>query len=289
LIGREHIAVLSREVCENLIGTGCKVFVDATIGGAGHSIGLLERYRQLHIIGIDRDKEALDRAEVTLKGYSDRATLLRGNFRDLRQILGGIGVTSMDGILFDLGISSYQLSAGRGFSFNDDEGLDMRMDTRDVLTAYEIVNSFRQEEIARILYEYGEEWQSRRIAKAIFENRRKGRISTARELAAIVASVKKKTGRIHPATKTFQALRIAVNDELGSLSEGMDTAVQLLTPGGRIGIITFHSLEDRMVKQRFRKDSALTVLTPKAIRPGIDEIRSNPRARSAKLRIAEKN
>jgi 16S rRNA (cytosine1402-N4)-methyltransferase len=289
LIGREHIAVLSREVCENLIGTGCKVFVDATIGGAGHSIGLLERYRQLHIIGIDRDKEALDRAEVTLKGYSDRATLLRGNFRDLRQILGGIGVTSMDGILFDLGISSYQLSAGRGFSFNDDEGLDMRMDTRDVLTAYEIVNSFRQDEIARILYEYGEEWQSRRIAKAIFENRRKGRISTARELAAIVASVKKKTGRIHPATKTFQALRIAVNDELGSLSEGMDTAVQLLTPGGRIGIITFHSLEDRMVKQRFRKDSALTVLTPKAIRPGIDEIRSNPRARSAKLRIAEKN
>ncbi|NLT25015.1 MAG: 16S rRNA (cytosine(1402)-N(4))-methyltransferase RsmH [Syntrophorhabdus sp.] len=288
-MGREHIAVLSREVCDNLIGTGCKVFVDATVGGAGHSIGLLERYRQLHIIGIDRDKEALDRAEVTLKGYSDRVTLLRGNFRDLRQILGGIGVTSMDGILFDLGISSYQLAAGRGFSFNDDEGLDMRMDTRDVLTAYEIVNSFRQDEIARILYEYGEEWQSRRIAKAIFENRKKGRIRTARELAAIVASVKRKTGKIHPATKTFQALRIAVNDELGSLSEGMDTAVQLLTPGGRIGIITFHSLEDRMVKQRFREDSALTVLTRKAVMPGTDEIRSNPRARSAKLRVAEKN
>jgi len=289
LIGREHIAVLSREVCDNLIGTGCKVFVDATVGGAGHSIGLLERYRQLHIIGIDRDKEALDRAEVTLKGYSDRVTLLRGNFRDLRQILGGIGVTSMDGILFDLGISSYQLAAGRGFSFNDDEGLDMRMDTRDVLTAYEIVNSFRQDEIARILYEYGEEWQSRRIAKAIFENRKKGRIRTARELAAIVASVKRKTGKIHPATKTFQALRIAVNDELGSLSEGMDTAVQLLTPGGRIGLITFHSLEDRMVQQRFRADSALTVLTRKAVMPGTDEIRSNPRARSAKLRVAEKN
>lgn len=289
MTGREHIAVLSREVCENLIGTGCKVFVDATVGGAGHSIGLLERYRQLHIIGIDRDKEALDRAEVTLKGYSDRVTLLRGNFRDLRHILGGIGVTSMDGILFDLGISSYQLAAGRGFSFNDDEELDMRMDTRDVLTAYEIVNSFRQDEIARILYEYGEEWQSRRIAKAIFDSRRKGRIRTARELAAIVASVKKKTGKIHPATKTFQALRIAVNDELGSLSEGMDAAVELLTPGGRIGIITFHSLEDRMVKQLFRKDPALTILTRKAVRPGIDEIRSNPRARSAKLRVAEKN
>ncbi|OPY00943.1 MAG: Ribosomal RNA small subunit methyltransferase H [Syntrophorhabdus sp. PtaB.Bin047] len=287
--GQEHIAVLSREVCENLIGTGCKVFVDATIGGAGHSIGLLERYRQLHIIGIDRDKEALDRAEGTLKGYSDRVTLLRGNFRDLKQILGGIGVTSIDGILFDLGISSYQLAAGRGFSFNDDEELDMRMDARDVLTAYEIVNSFRQDEIARILYEYGEEWQSRRIAKAIFDRRKKDRIRTARELAGIVASVKRKTGKIHPATKTFQALRIAVNDELGSLSDGMDAAVDLLARGGRIGIITFHSLEDRMVKQRFRGDAALTVLTRKAIRPGIDETRNNPRSRSAKLRVAEKN
>jgi 16S rRNA (cytosine1402-N4)-methyltransferase len=289
LSGQEHIAVLSREVCENLIGTGCKVFVDATIGGAGHSIGLLERYRQLHIIGIDRDKEALDRAEGTLKGYSDRVTLLRGNFRDLKQILGGIGVTSIDGILFDLGISSYQLAAGRGFSFNDDEELDMRMDARDVLTAYEIVNSFRQDEIARILYEYGEEWQSRRIAKAIFDRRKKDRIRTARELAGIVASVKRKTGKIHPATKTFQALRIAVNDELGSLSDGMDAAVDLLARGGRIGIITFHSLEDRMVKQRFRGDAALTVLTRKAIRPGIDETRNNPRSRSAKLRVAEKN
>jgi len=289
LSNQEHIAVLSREVCDNLIGTGCKVFVDATVGGAGHSIGLLERYRQLQIIGIDRDKEALDRAEGTLKGYSNRVTLLRGNFRDLKQILGGIGVTSIDGILFDLGISSYQLAAGRGFSFNDDEELDMRMDTRDVLTAYEIVNSYRQDEIARILYEYGEEWQSRRIAKAIFDSRRKGRISTARELAGIVSSVKRKTGKIHPATKTFQALRIAVNDELGSLSEGMDAAVDLLSRSGRIGMITFHSLEDRMVKQRFRGDAALTVLTRKAIRPGMDEIRSNPRSRSAKLRVAEKN
>jgi 16S rRNA (cytosine1402-N4)-methyltransferase len=289
LSSQEHIAVLSREVCENLIGTGCKVFVDATVGGAGHSIGLLERHRQLHIIGIDRDKEALDRAEGTLKGYSDRVTLLRGNFRELKQILGGIGVTSIDGILFDLGISSYQLAAGRGFSFNDDEELDMRMDVRDVLTAYEIVNSFRQDEIARILYEYGEEWQSRRIAKAIFDSRKKDRIRTARELAGIVASVKRKTGKTHPATKTFQALRIAVNDELGSLSEGMDAAVDLLARGGRIGIITFHSLEDRMVKQRFRGDTALTVLTRKAIKPGIDEIRSNPRSRSAKLRVAEKN
>jgi len=284
-----HIAVLSSEVLENLISTEYRVFVDATVGGAGHSLGLLDRNRQLHIIGIDRDQEALDRAGKVLKEHSNRVTLLRGNFRDLKEILQGIGVSSIDGILFDLGISSYQLAGGRGFSFNDDEELDMRMDTRETLTAYEIVNSYRQDEIARILYEYGEEWQSRKIAKAIFDSRRKARIRTARELAGVVASVKKKTGKIHPATKTFQALRIAVNDELGSLAKGMDAAVDLLAAGGRIGIITFHSLEDRMVKQRFRSDEALTVLTRKAIKPGIDEIRSNPRSRSAKLRVAEKH
>ena len=284
-----HIAVLSSEVLENLISTEYRVFVDATVGGAGHSLGLLDRNRQLHIIGIDRDQEALDRAGKVLKEHSNRVTLLRGNFRDLKEILQGIGVSSIDSILFDLGISSYQLAGGRGFSFNDDEELDMRMDTRETLTAYEIVNSYRQDEIARILYEYGEEWQSRKIAKAIFDSRRKARIRTARELAGVVASVKKKTGKIHPATKTFQALRIAVNDELGSLARGMDAAVDLLAAGGRIGIITFHSLEDRMVKQRFRSDEALTVLTRKAIKPGIDEIRSNPRSRSAKLRVAEKH
>jgi len=284
-----HIAVLSSEVLENLISTEYRVFVDATVGGAGHSLGLLSRNRQLHIIGIDRDQEALDRANKVLKEHSDRVTLLRGNFRDLKEMLQGIGVSSVDGILFDLGISSYQLAGGRGFSFNDDEELDMRMDTRETLTAYEIVNSYRQDEIARILYEYGEEWQSRKIAKAIFDGRKKARIRTARELAGVVASAKKKTGKIHPATKTFQALRIAVNDELGSLARGMDAAVDLLAAGGRIGVITFHSLEDRMVKQRFRSDEALTVLTRKAIKPGIDEIRSNPRSRSAKLRVAEKH
>lgn len=286
--GPTHIAVLPKEVLENLISTECKVFVDATVGGAGHALGVLDRNRKLHFIGIDRDQEALDRAEKTLERYSDRVTLLRGNFRDLKEMLRGIGVSSIDGILFDLGISSYQLAGGRGFSFKDDEELDMRMDTRDVLTAYEIVNSYRPDEIARILYEYGEEWQSRKIAKAIFDRRKKDRIRTARELADIILAVKKKTGKIHPATKTFQALRIAVNDELASLAGGMDAAVDLLSPGGRIGVITFHSLEDRMVKQRFRSDEALTVLTRKAIKPGIEEIRKNPRSRSAKLRVAEK-
>ncbi len=286
--GREHISVLFQEVLENLsTESGC--FVDATIGAAGHSLGLLGRNRKLHLIGIDRDQEALDRAREVLKEYGGRVTLLKGNFGDMKKLLQSAGVKSIDGALFDLGISSYQLESGRGFSFNDDEELDMRMDRRQDLTAYEIVNSYRQDEIARILYEYGEEWQSRRIAKAIFDSRRKERICTGRQLADIVASVKKRTGKIHPATKTFQALRIAVNDELQSLVRGMDDAIGLLSSASRIGVITFHSLEDRIVKDRFRNDETLTVLTRKPIRPGLDEIRSNPRARSAKLRIAQKN
>ncbi len=286
--GREHISVLFREVLENLISNESGIFVDATVGAAGHAFGLLSRNRKLHLIGIDRDREALERAREALKAYSDRVTLLQGNFGDMKELLYHAGVRSIDGALFDLGISSYQLASGRGFSFNDDEELDMRMDRGQDLTAYDIVNSYRQNEIARILYEYGEEWQSRRIAKAIFEYRKKSRIQTGRQLADIITSVKKRTGKIHPATKTFQALRIAVNDELQSLLEGMDGAIDLLSSGSRIGIITFHSLEDRIVKEHFRNDMTLTVLTRKPVRPGLEEIRSNPRSRSAKLRIAQK-
>jgi len=288
LSGREHISVLFQEVLDNLISTESGIFVDATIGGAGHALGLLSRNSKLHLIGIDRDQEALERAQEALTAYSDRVTLLRGDFGDMKGLLHGAGVESIDGALFDLGISSYQLESGRGFSFNDDEELDMRMDRRQDLTAYHIVNSYRQEEIAQILYEYGEEWQSRRIAKAIFEGRKKGRIKTGRQLAEIIASAKKRTGKTHPATKSFQALRIAVNDELRSLVKGMDGAIEVLSPGSRIGVITFHSLEDRIVKEHFRNDEALTVVTRKPVRPGLDEVRSNPRSRSAKLRIAQK-
>ena len=287
--GREHIPVLFQEVLENLISNENGVFVDATVGAAGHSLGLLGRHSKLHLIGIDRDQEALERSREALKVYSDRVTLARGNFGDMKELLHSAGIRSIDGALFDLGISSYQLQSGRGFSFVDDEELDMRMDRTQDLTAYDIVNSYRQDEIARILYEYGEEWQSRRIAKAIFEGRKKDRIRTGRQLAEIIASVKKRTGRTHPATKSFQALRIAVNDELQSLVKGMSGAIELLSPGSRIGIVTFHSLEDRIVKERFRNDSTLTVLTRKPVRPGPGEVRSNPRSRSAKLRIAQKN
>ncbi len=287
--GREHIPVLFQEVLDNLISNENGVFVDATVGAAGHSLGLLGRHSKLHLIGIDRDQEALERSRESLKVYGDRVTLVRGNFGDMKELLHSAGIRSIDGALFDLGISSYQLLSGRGFSFVDDEELDMRMDRTQNLTAYDIVNSYRQDEIARILYEYGEEWQSRKIAKAIFESRKKDRIRTGRQLAEVIASVKKRTGRTHPATKSFQALRIAVNDELRSLVKGMDDAIELLSPGSRIGIITFHSLEDRIVKERFRNDSALTVLTRKPVRPGPHEVRSNPRSRSAKLRIAQKN
>ncbi len=286
--GREHVSVLFQEVLDNLISTESGIFVDATVGAAGHALGLLSRNRKLHLIGIDRDQEALERAHKALEAYSDRITLLRGNFGDMEGLLHSAGVKSIDGALFDLGISSYQLESGRGFSFNDDEELDMRMDRKQDLTAYDIVNSYRQDEIARILYEYGEEWQSRKIAKAIFESRKKVRIRTGLELAGIIASVKKRTGKIHPATKAFQALRIAVNDELLSLVKGLDGAIDLLSPGSRIGVITFHSLEDRIVKERFRNDEVLTVVTRKPVKPGFDETRANPRSRSAKLRIAQK-
>lgn len=286
--GQHHIPVLSEEVYENLISIGCRVFIDATVGGGGHALGMLDRNRDLHLIGIDRDQEALDQARETLKEHSDRVTLLRGNFRDLNQILQGTGVFSIDGILFDLGISSYQLAANRGFSFIDDEELDMRMDPREEMTAYKVVNYYRQEQIARVLYEFGEEWQSRRIARAIVERRKKEKIQTAKQLADLVASVKKREGKIHPATKTFQALRIAVNDELASLEQGLGEAIPLLNGNGRIGVITFHSLEDRIVKERFRKNESLRILTRKPIRPSLQEIRDNPRSRSAKLRVAEK-
>lgn len=286
--GQHHIPVLSEEVYENLISTGCRVFIDATVGGGGHALSMLDRNRDLHLIGIDRDQEALDQARETLKEHGDRVTLLRGNFRDLNQILQGTGVFSIDGILFDLGISSYQLAANRGFSFVDDEEFDMRMDSREEMTAYKVVNYYRQEQIAQVLYEFGEEWQSRRIARAIVERRKKEKIQTAKQLADLVVSVKKREGKIHPATKTFQALRIAVNDELTSLEQGLGEAIPLLNRNGRIGVITFHSLEDRIVKERFRKDESLKILTRKPIRPSFQEIRDNPRSRSAKLRVAEK-
>ncbi len=286
--GVRHIPVLLEEVLHNLIGVENGLFVDATLGGGGHTYHILERYDKLRIIGIDADDVALAIAKETLKGFKERITLVRGNFKTLKGILQGIGVSSIDGILFDLGTSTYQIMGKRGFSFNDEETLDMRMDTRETLTAHDIVNNYREDELSRILFEFGEEEKSRRIARAIVEARKKGPINTAKELADLVAKIKRRKGRIHPATKTFQALRIETNRELESLKTGLEDAIDLLNPKGRIGVISFHSLEDRMVKETFRNSPILTNLTKKPIRPTREEALTNPRSRSAKLRIAEK-
>ncbi len=204
--GVRHIPVLLEEVLHNLVGVEDGLFVDATLGGGGHTYRILERYGKLRIIGIDADDVALTIAKETLKEFKERITLVRGNFKTLKGILQGIGVSSIDGILFDLGTSTYQIMGKRGFSFNDEETLDMRMDTRETLTACDIVNKYREDELSRILFEYGEEEKSRRIARAIVETRKKRPFGTAKELADLVAKVKRRRGRIHPATKTFQAL-----------------------------------------------------------------------------------
>jgi 16S rRNA (cytosine1402-N4)-methyltransferase len=283
-----HVPVLLSEVVDNLVSEQSGLFVDATVGGAGHAYSVLERFHGLKLIGIDADEHALEAAEKRLHVFRDRVRLLRGNFRDLRVILDQEGVTGYDGILFDLGLSMFQIQGRRGFSFTDDDFLDMRMDSRQALTAFDVVNTKGYDALVRIIREYGEEWRAPQIARAIVEERKKGPIATARALSDTVTKAKRRTGRIHPATRTFQAIRIEVNDELESLRQGMRDAIDMLEAGGRIGIMSFHSLEDRIVKETFRSSPVLRVVTKKPIRPEREEVRENPRARSAKFRIAEK-
>ncbi len=286
--GAKHISVLPEEVLLNLVNVEDGLFVDATLGGGGHTYRILERYKRLRIIGIDADDAALVIAKERLREFNNRVTLVRGNFRTLKEILLGMGVSSIDGVLFDLGTSTYQIMGTRGFSFNDEGILDMRMDTRETLRAYDIVNRYPQDDLARILFEYGEEEKSRKIARAIIEARKKKPIETAKELGNLVAKIKWRRGRIHPATKTFQAIRIETNRELENVKTGVESAIEMLNTKGRIGVITFHSLEDRIVKETFRNSQVLKVLTKKPLRPGREEMLANPRSRSAKLRIAEK-
>ena len=286
--GVQHIPVLLEEVLHNLVNVEDGLFVDATLGGGGHTYRILERYEHLRVIGIDADEVALTIAKEALREFQDRVTLVRGNFKTLKEILQGIGVSSIDGILFDLGTSTYQIMGKRGFSFNDEEALDMRMDMRETFTAHDVVNRYRQDDLANIIFRYGEEEKSRRIAKAIVEARQKKPIETAKELGDLVAKVKWRRGRIHPATKTFQAIRIETNHELENLKTGVESAIEMLNPKGRIGVISFHSLEDRMMKETFRNSPVLKIITKKPIRPERKEALANPRSRSAKLRIAEK-
>ncbi len=287
-MGSTHIPVLLDEVVQGLIKPEYRLFVDATAGGGGHTYNILNTYPSLRAYLIDLDDTALAAARERLAPFQDRVKLKRANFSELKQVLGDDGIVTADAVLFDLGVSTFQLEGEKGFSFKDTHTLDMRMDQRQKLTALQVVNSYTYQALKRIISEYGEEWRAAAIARAIVEQRKKAPLTSARDLADIVAGAARRTGKIHPATKTFQAIRMEVNHELENLDKGLRAAIDLLALHGRVGVISFHSLEDRMVKTILKASPDLTVLTKKPIRPGRLETARNPRSRSAKLRIAEK-
>ncbi len=285
-----HIPVLLNETINYLNPKRGDIYIDGTIGYGGHAIEIIKRILPGgKLIGIDRDVDVIEIAKKKLSIYGDAVKVIHGDFGDMMAIVSELGIAVVNGILLDLGVSSLQLgSKGRGFSFDDDISLDMRMDRRSKITAYDLVNNLPEKELASILWRFGEERQYRRIAKAIVESRRKKPITTAKILSEMVSGVYRGRGRLHPATRMFQALRIAVNDELGSLQRGLKDGISLLKSGGRFCVISFHSLEDRIVKDVFRESKHLEVLTKRPIVPTKEEIDRNPRSRSAKLRVAEK-
>lgn len=309
-MGYRHIPVMRTEVLEYLNCRPGRVYVDGTLGGAGHAWAILERSGPDGLlVGLDQDADAIANARIVLAPYSDRVRLIHENFGRMAEALSHLGLSGADGILLDLGISLHQLEAsGRGFSFLRDEPLDMRMDTRSTETAADLVNRLKEDDLKRIFQKYGEERFSGRIARRIVAVRRRQAIRTSGELARIVCDAAPRGGRrrIHPATRVFMALRIAVNRELERLAEFMDQLPGLLTPGGRVCILSFHSLEDRIVKQQLKarekgrcneawppapmqaSGNVLRILTRKVVRPGPEEIAANPMARSTKLRAAEK-
>jgi 16S rRNA (cytosine1402-N4)-methyltransferase len=279
-----HIPVLSQEVVEGLAVHPEGHYLDATVGGGGHSRLILESAPDVRLTAIDQDEDALAAAKRELSVFAERVQFLHVNFS-----VCAFPESTFDGIIADLGVSSYHLDTPeRGFSFRQEARLDMRMDRRQSLTAADVINDWDEVELANIFFKYGEERLSRRIARRIVEKRP---FQTTTELADAIASsvpAKYRHGRIHPATRVFQALRIVVNDELKALETFLTKAPNALVPGGRIAIISFHSLEDRIVKHSLRGSSLLQVLTKKPITATEKEISSNPRSRSAKLRIAER-
>ncbi len=293
--GWSHLPVLVEEVSFLLRPRHGGWVVDATVGMGGHAEALLERSEPaIRLLGIDRDPEGLALARRRLARFGSRVVLHRGNFRQLATLARSAGVTEAETVLLDLGVSSYQLEAsGRGFSFQTEAVLDMRVDPSEGRTAAELLRRLSPAELARIFFEYGEEPHARRIGRAIATRRRRAPIITTQDLVEVVkASVPRRAWprRSHVATRVFQALRMAVNDELGALAEALPQAARLLAPGGRLGVLSFHSGEDRVVKQTFKTLAAgpYAVLTPSPIRPSREEVRANPRARSAKLRILER-
>jgi len=288
-----HVPVLLHEVISGLQPEPGKRFIDGTVGLGGHASAILERISPGgKLLGLDLDAEAIELSRANLGCYGEAAILINGSFTNIENICAEYNFHPVDGILFDLGISSLQLdTARRGFSFQREAALDMRFDTTQGLTAADLVNTLSESELARILREYGEERYSRKIAHRIVQNRP---ITTTLKLAQVVRQVLgSKHARIHPATRTFMALRIAVNNELDNLKAALIQTTNLLRPGGRLVIISYHSLEDRIVKQFMQREAgsespALKLISRKVIRPTSLEIESNPRSRSAKLRIAER-
>ncbi len=300
-----HAPVLLAEVIELLQPAPGKLFFDGTLGGGGHSEALLQH--GAHVVAMDQDVNALNYATERLKPYASQFSALRGNFRHFPQLVETTGVSAFDGMLVDIGVSSHQLdAAARGFSFMRDGPLDLRMDTDAPRTAADIVNTEDEAELTRILFEYGEESNARRIVRAVIKARTARPIQTTFQLADIVATAAPKRGKRHPATLVFQALRIAVNDELAALHDFLAVAPRWLKPGGRLAVISFHSLEDRIVKQtlqhlaaplldrpewpepRKNPDCLLKLITRKPVEAAPQELALNPRARSARLRVAER-
>ena len=306
----KHVSVLLRECIENLNIRPDGVYVDGTLGLGGHSLEIAARLESGRLVCIDRDETAIERAGKRLAAYREKISFVHGNFSDTAEILRSLGIEGADGMLFDLGVSSPQLDESRrGFSYQHDAPLDMRMDASSALTAFEIVNEWDENRLNRILWDYGEERYARRITAAILARRAQKPIETTLELVEIIrgampaAALREKQ---HPAKRSFQAIRIAVNDELGEIERMMDTAPDLLNPGGRLCVISFHSLEDRIVKNGIaRREKGCTCpreapvctcgfvqtlrsVTRKPILPSEEETEENPRARSAKLRVAER-
>ena len=305
-----HISVLLDECIDGLNIKPDGIYVDGTLGGAGHSSQIAKRLTTGRLSGIDRDPVALKAAGERLAPYADRVTLVHSNFCEIAQVLKDLDIAGVDGILLDLGVSSPQLDDGsRGFSYMADAPLDMRMNSEDTLTAYDVVNSWSYEELRRILFDYGEERYAPKIASAICKKREEKPIETTLELVDVIRGAMPAQAlreKQHPAKRSFQAIRIAVNDELGSVEKVMKDAIPCLNPGGRLAVITFHSLEDRIVKTAMAgaakgctcppsfpvcvcgKKPQVQVITRKPIVSGDEELERNPRARSAKLRVCEK-
>jgi 16S rRNA (cytosine1402-N4)-methyltransferase len=299
---KPHVSVMLEETLDKFKDVHLSVFVEGTLGAGGHAKKILEAHPELvRYIAFDQDLEAINIAKTVLSPWSDKVEYVHANFADMHDHLKKMGIQEVDGFFFDLGVSSMQFDNDyKGFSFSKEGPLDMRMNSNDQLTAKDIANTWSEAELARIFREFGEEPRWRQAAKVIVESRKKKVIETTKDLSDIICSMYKGRGKIHPATLVFQGLRIAVNRELDVLASGLHLALDWLAPKGRVGVISFHSLEDRIVKNVFRDAAApvregklkipskLRLVTKKPLVPSLKEIKQNPRARSAKLRFIEK-